>query len=122
MSPRFLLDENLRGPLWDAIERHKLQVSEPIDVLRVGDETAPTLGILDPDLLIWCEGAGRILVSVDKRTLPGHFAEHLAVGRHSPGVFLIRPGQSIRAVVEFLSLVSDASDADEWRDAITYIP
>lgn len=122
MTPRFLLDENQRGPLWDAIERHNEHSSTPIDAMRVGDEGTPPLGAIDPGLLAWCEAAGRILVSVDKQTLPKHLADHLALGLHSPGVFLIRPGQSVRAVVDFLTLATAVSDAGEWRDAITYIP
>jgi hypothetical protein len=122
MSPQFLLDENLRGPLWDAIDRHNQLRNVRIDALRLGDEGTPPLGSIDPDILIWCAAAGRILVSVDKQTLPGHLADHLAAGLHSPGLFLIRPEQSIRAVVQFLALASVASDAAEWRDAFTYIP
>jgi hypothetical protein len=122
MSPRFLLDENLRGPLWDAIERHNEYSSTPVDAIRLGDDGTPPLGTLDPDLLVWCEAAGRILLSLDKQTLPEHLADHLALGLHSPGVFLIRPGKSIRVAVEFLALASAASDAAEWRDSIRYIP
>jgi hypothetical protein len=61
-------------------------------------------------------------VSEDKSTLPVHLASHLAAGHHSPGVFLIRPGHSVRSIVEFLALATQASDASEWRDAVTYIP
>lgn len=122
MPPRFLLDENLRGPLWDAIQRHNEHHGSLIDVARVGSTTAPSLGVGDAELLVWCEAAGRILVSGDKRTLPGHLMDHLKVSRHSPGVFLVRPGHSIRAVVEFLALAVNSSDAAEWRDTLTYIP
>lgn len=122
MSPRFLLDENQRGPLWDALERHNEHASAPIDAMLLGEVGTPPLGAIDSNVLVWCEAAGRVLVSNDKRTLPGHLADHLALGHHSPGVFLIRPGQSIRAVVEFLALACAASDAAEWGDAVTYIP
>lgn len=122
MNPRFLIDENLRGPLWDAIQRHNEHHSNLIGVARVGDETAPGLGASDAELLVWCETVGRILVSGDKRTLPGHLRNHLAGGRRSPSVFLVRPGQSIRALVEFLALAASSSDAAEWRDTLTYIP
>jgi hypothetical protein len=122
MNPRFLLDENLRGPLWDAIQRHNEHRSTFIDVARVGDDAGPSLGAKDAELLVWCEAVGRILVSGDKRTLPGHLVNHLGVSRHSPGVFLVRPGRSIRSVVEFLALAACSSDAAEWRDTLTYIP
>lgn len=122
MPPRFLLDENLRGPLWEAIQRHNGLRTVFIDALRVGGDEAPILGASDAEVLIWCEAAGRILISGDKRTLPGHLLHHLEGGRNCPGVFLLRPGRSIRAVVSFLTLAVTASDADEWRDSLTYIP
>ena len=41
--------------------------------------------------------------------MPGHLADHLRTGRHSPGVLIIREKPSLREVVE--SLVIPASDA-----------
>jgi len=54
-------------------ERHNEFSSTPIDAVRVGDHGAPPLATLDPEILVWCEEAGRILVSLDKQSLPGHF-------------------------------------------------
>jgi hypothetical protein len=96
MPLRFLLDENLRGPLWHAVHRHNVAGSLPIDVARVGDP--PDLPLASPDgrILAWCEQNDRILVSLDHDTLPGHLNDRLARGEHSPGIFLIRPGSSLR--------------------------
>ena len=116
------MDENLRGPLWEAIQRHNELFTVLIDATRVGDPVAPILGASDAEVLIWCEAAGRILISGDRRTLPEHLAHHWDANRHCPGLFLLRPGRSIRAVVDFLSLVASASEAQEWRDTLTYIP
>lgn len=51
MRVRFLLDENLSPRLPPAIERY----SRDIGVLRVGDDHAPPLGTLDPDILQYLE-------------------------------------------------------------------
>ena len=66
MALRYVLDENLRGPLWGLISRHNQKGNNPIDVVRVGDSNAMPLGTKDPELLRWAEEEGRILISHDK--------------------------------------------------------
>ena len=122
MPLAFLLDENLPGRLFRAIQRHNLGGGDPIDAVRVGSSSDLPLGSDDPTILRWAESEDRIVVSEDKNTMPGHLGEHLAAGHHSPGVFLIRPGASVPTIVEFLVLVAYASEPHEWRDRIEYIP
>lgn len=55
MPLRFLLDENLRGPLWNAILRHNVRGIDVLDIVCVGDVSAPPLHALDPDILVWAE-------------------------------------------------------------------
>jgi hypothetical protein len=118
----YLLDENLRGLLWTAMIRHNLDAEFPIDALRVGDPSDLPLGSGDPEILIWCERNGRILVSADKSTLDSHLRRHLTTGSHSPGIFLIKPQASLSSVVEFLWIAAHASDPDEWRDRTWFVP
>src|SRR5687768_3351564 len=117
MSPRFLLDEHLRGELWEALAGR----GAGLDVVRVGDPPDLPLRSTDPDILIWAESEGRILVSRDHATMTAYFADHLAAGRHSPGVFLIRPRSRLADVVATLVLVAEDSDADDWRDRVHYV-
>ena len=49
MPLQFVLDEHLRGPLWDVIKQHSIYGIDPIDVVRVGDLRDLPLGIKDPD-------------------------------------------------------------------------
>src|SRR5438874_11520749 len=102
MPLRFLLDEDLRGPLWNAIIRHNIGAADSIDALRVGDSGAPPTGTLDDALLVWTETHDRILVSFDKSTMQGHLHNHLAAGRSSPGIFQVRAQASIPATLSFL--------------------
>jgi hypothetical protein len=44
----------------------------------------------DPDVLGIAASQGRILVTHDFRTMPKHFADFLAAGGSSPGVFLVK--------------------------------
>jgi hypothetical protein len=55
MPPRFVLDEHLRGDLWNAIERHNRNGVNTVDVVRVGDMADLPLGSKDPSTLIWAE-------------------------------------------------------------------
>jgi hypothetical protein len=118
----FLLDENLRGPLWHAVHRHNVAGGLPIDVARVGDSPDLPLASSDGQILAWCAQGDRILVSLDHETLPGHLTVRLSHGEHSPGVFLIRSGSSLRDVVDALELVAHAGDPAEYRDRVTYLP
>jgi hypothetical protein len=117
----FLLDENSLGPLWHAFARHNLTTSPAIDILAVGTPPGPASGTRDSDLLIWIETSGRILITNDKRTMPGHLANHLGAGGHCPGIFAIHRATPIARIVDFIALAAIASDADEWRDWIMYL-
>jgi hypothetical protein len=119
---RFLLDEHLRGPLWTAILRHNAQGGLPIDAIRVGDPPDLPLGTDDGAILLWAEREGRILLTEDVHTMPGHLAAHVQAGHHSPGVFIISVGCSIGQLVSCLELVVHAGDPAEYADTITYVP
>jgi hypothetical protein len=122
MPLSYVLDEHLRGPLWRAILQHHALGVEPIDALRVGDVPDLPLGTLDPDPLLWAERTGRILLTRDESTMPAYLTNHLQAGRHSPGVFILRPRSKISQVVAFLAYVAYHRTAVEWQDQITYIP
>jgi hypothetical protein len=119
--PGFLLDEHLRGPLWEAIQAHN---SKPgvlaIRAYRVGDWPAPSLGTDDPDLLLWAEREGVFSVSCDRQTMASYFWEHISAGRHLPGLILLPNVFSIPSVLEYLVLTTHASEPNEWRDRIAY--
>ncbi len=121
MALDFLLDENMRGRLWQALVRHNATTDWPLDVIRVGDAPDLPLGMTDSDVLNWIERKSRILVSLDKNTLPAHLDQHLAAGHHVPGILLIRRGASVVPLVEYLVAVAYASDAAECQDRIEYI-
>jgi len=118
MPLSYLVNEDSRGVLGDALTHPDLG----IDFVRVGDSNGPPLGMLDPEILCWAEEAGRILISRDKRTLGIHLQNHLRSGRHSPGVFLIRPGCRIRDLVAFLVEIAFNTDAEDWVDRDHYFP
>ena len=122
MALAFLLDEHLRGPLWNAIERHNGDSELVIDIIRVGDPADVPLGSDDPTILQWAEREGRIVLTEDKHTMPVHLDEHLQAGRHSPGVFILRMGSTWSELLECLELVGHVGEEAEYRDAVTFVP
>ncbi len=116
--PRFLCDEHVAEALIFCL----VQYQEGIKITRVGKKGAPPKGTTDPDLLFFAEKEGYALITFDKRTLPRQVAEHLAVGGHTWGIFLLRPGFSLRRYAEDLYLIWSASQGEEWRDGIEYLP
>jgi hypothetical protein len=122
MPLAYVLDEHLRGLLWDAIRQHNAGGVNVIDVTRVGDPADLPLGTQDPDLLLWAERENRVVVTRDWNTMPGHLANHLQGGHHSPGVFILRRGLSLPQLVDILVLTAYAVDPAEARDQVRYLP
>lgn len=54
--------------------------------------------------------------------MSAHLAEHLANGRHIPGILVISPHMTVGEMVEELLLIASATLADEFQDQIIYLP
>jgi hypothetical protein len=122
MLVRYLLDENLRGILWGAISLHNQGHRAFIDCVRVGDPEDLPRGSGDGEILQWAEREKRVIISMDKRTMPLEARTILERGGHFSGVLLVRAGFSARAIVDYLELLAHATELDEWRDRIEFIP
>ena len=72
MKVRFLLDENLSKQIKFAV----LQLNPSVDIVCVGDPNAPTFGTLDPEILNYTEKSQRILVTDNRKSMPGHLQTH----------------------------------------------
>jgi hypothetical protein len=115
---QYLLDENVGEPL-----RKGLHARYPeMVVWRVGDLTAPPIGTLDPDILLWCETNQFTLVTNNRSSMPGHLRDHLSAGHHFPGMLTLNEKMSLRETIEALALIWGASRPDEYTDQITYLP
>ncbi len=115
---RYLLDENMAHAV-----RDQLLLREPrLDILCIGDDTAPPLGTPDPIILEWIEQKGYILISRNRRTIPGHLREHLTAGRHVPGILLLTRRHSLGQLLNDLLLIWNASEPGEYQDRIEYLP
>lgn len=122
---KFLIDENLRShAIWQAILdwQKKFGQTYPLDAVRVGQATAPPTGTSDPDLISFCILESRVLVSVDRRTLPGQLAQRQQAGDHVPGIILFHGAVSAGEIAELLATVSWAGDPAEFANQITWLP
>ncbi len=122
MPVKYLLDEHLRGALWTAVLHHNAAGVDPIDVVRVGDPPDLPLGTKDPDLLLWAEREGRVVVTKDCGTMPTHLGHHLRSGHHSAGVFIVRGHFTLPQIVFHLVLFSHAGDPATIEDQFDFIP
>ena len=78
--------------------------------------------MLDPDVLMWCEDNDFVLVTSNRRSMPRHLNDHLALGRHVPGILVINPAMTMGQLIDDLVLIAGASELDEYRDLIPYLP
>lgn len=115
---RYLLDENVNPILRAAFLRREPNLT----IWQVGMLGAPKLGTLDPDILVWCEENGFILVTNNRRTMPVHLQEHFAGGRRAMGIFILNNEMSVSETIDELLLIASASSAEEYQDQIVYLP
>ncbi len=115
---RYLFDENVDS----AFRRALLQKNSAIIAWKIGDPGVPSVGAKDPDILDWCEDNGFSLVTNNRKSMPEHLADHLAKGRHIPGILELNPNMSIGETVEELILIWEASAPHEYQDLILYLP
>lgn len=115
MKIRFQADADLDGRVLKGIKR----AAPEIDI-RTAIE-AELIGVKDPDVLRVSASAGRILVSQDRSTMPGHFANYVNA-TSSPGVIILREAIPIATAIEELVLIWAASEAEEWINRLVWIP
>lgn len=84
--------------------------------------TPPPLAAPDPEILEWCERNDFILLTNNRSTMPGHLADHMAAGRHVPGVFPVSPRSHVIGLADDLALIAGASLPGEYRELILEMP
>ena len=92
---------------------------------RIDFQTAPALGlhdsVLDDRVLALTADEGRILVTHDRRTMPDEFARFI-VTRSSPGVIIVSRKLMISTAAEWLHLLWEASEAEEYLNSLYSLP
>jgi len=115
MTPRFQADADLNQRIVLGLRRR-----EPAIDFRDA-RAGGVIGATDATVLRIAAESGRILISHDRRTIPGHLAR-LLESQSSPGVILVSQDLDIGAAIEDLLIIWAASDADEWRNQLGFVP
>jgi len=113
---RLLMDEDVHGDIING-----LRLRQPtIDLMRaqdVGLRQTP-----DPIILEWAAREGRVVVSVDKKTLAADAWDRVARGLPMPGVAILRILLTIGHAIEQLELIALAGVPDDFRNQVVCLP
>ena len=115
MTPRFQADADLNQRIVVGLRRRELA----IDFRSVRD--GGVIGASDSVVLSLAAESGRILISHDRRTMPGHLARFLG-NKSSLGVIIVSQDLDVGAAIEDLLIIWAASEAEEWRDQLGFVP
>jgi len=118
MPLNYLLDEHIPP----AYQIQMLRQEPALVVWKIGTPGAPPLGTLDPEILLWCEANEFVLVTNNRKSMPGHLADHLAAGRHIPGILTIDTARDMARNLEDLLLAALAAQPNEFANRIVYLP
>lgn len=116
MRIKFLVDENFNHKTLAGIKRR----DPNIDVVAVQEVDLRTTD--DPDVLEWAAQDGRIVVTHDVSTFSVFAFERVAAGLPMPGVIEIPETVPMSVVIDELILIAGASDPEEWKDTVRYLP
>ena len=115
-QPCFLADEDLRGSSVQAVRRLEpdLQITT---IVEQGQSS-----ISDEEVLAYAWDNLWLMVSHDVNTMKAVAERRLAEGDGIHGLFLASQSRSTRVVAESLVLIWSASEFEEWRDRIVFLP
>ena len=115
MRPRFLADADFNFKIVQGLRR-----PDPVIDFQSAKESGirgmPDCGVLD-----LAARSERILVSHDRKTMPGHFARFIE-DRSSPGLIILSQDLDIRTAIDDLLLLWLATRPEEWRNQIRFLP
>jgi hypothetical protein len=115
MRPRFQADADFNHKIVAGLRRRE----SAIDFQSAGE--GGVIGRPDPEVLTQAASEGRVLVSHDRQTMPGHFCR-LIETQPSPGLVIISQDLDIGRAIEELLMVWAASEAEEWENAVIFLP
>lgn len=114
----FLLNENIPRMIRSLLE----QIGPEIQVYAIGDGFAQPRGTSDPDILLWIEAHGCMLVTNNRASMPVHLQAYLTQGHHVLGIVQLPKRMNAHLIVDDIVLIWGAGMPDEFRDRIVYLP
>jgi hypothetical protein len=114
----FLFDENVPPMFYIQL----INMEPAIITFSIGDGIAPPKGTLDPEIFIWIEEKGCLLVTNNRASMPVHLRDHLNQGRQIPGIIQLPKRFNIKSILEDLRLIWVASIPGEFQNQIIHLP
>jgi predicted nuclease of predicted toxin-antitoxin system len=111
----FLTDVNFNGRALRAL----LRAIPTLDVVRAQDVGLD--GADDPTVLEWAAQNGRVLLTHDEKTMPGHAYQRLTAGQRMAGVVIVAVPIGGRVVADLILMIECSQD-DEWENQVRYVP
>jgi Domain of unknown function (DUF5615) len=115
MTPRFQADEDFNQRIVLGLRRREAAID-----FRDAREGRVT-GASDATVLRLTAESGRILISRDRKTMPAHLARFIE-SHPSPGVIIVSQELDVGAAIEDLLIIRAASEAEEWRNQLGFVP
>jgi predicted nuclease of predicted toxin-antitoxin system len=113
---RFLADENFDGRITAGL----LQREPTLDLVRVQD--VDLSGADDPTILTWAAAEERLLLTHDRKTIPGFAVQRVRNGERMPGVVVVAASGSLQVAIDAILLLNGASLPAEWEGQILTVP
>jgi|SRR5215471_11500012 len=116
MMLRLLIDQDLDQDILRGLAQ-RIQGLDAITAYEAGLSEATDL-----EFLAWAATEGRIIVSHDRKTMPGHAAERMAKGEPVAGVIIVSRRLPIKRVLDDLEMIVSCSEPVEWENVIRSLP
>jgi len=76
----------------------------------------------DADILAWAAAAGRIVLTHDRNTMIGFASARITADQPMPGLFVVDRQATLGRILNDLETMAAASEMDEWRDQVIFVP
>jgi len=115
-QPRFLADHDLNEHIVDGVLRREPAL-EFVRIREVGMSDKS-----DAEVLEFAAAQGFIVVSHDVNTMPANAYDRVNSGQPMRGLLIVHQSEPIGSIIESLLLIWSASEAEEWRDQVIFLP
>jgi len=113
---RLLIDHNFDQDILQGLYR-RIPNLDAVTAFDEGLSRTP-----DPELLAWAAENGRVLLTHDHQTMPGHVADRIVAGERVAGVVIVPQLLQIRRAIDDLELIVMCSNEDEWENVVRRLP
>ena len=113
---RFLADHDLNEHIVAGVARHERR-AEFQRVRQVGLSEAR-----DHEILEYAARQGFVVVSHDVNTMPAAAFSRIERGQPLAGLLMVKQTEPVRAIIDNLILIWQATEFEEWKDQVVFLP